>query len=195
MARPDIKDARREQILDAFEACVARYGVEGATLARTAEAAGLARPLIRHNIGNREKLVEALVERYVVASREAMDALVDDLPADDRAGALVDRLFDPSGADARLVQIANALIAASAEDADLAKEMQAWLDELIARIRAVFAAERPNAAPETVDAVAAGVTGIYFNVEALYPLGDVRALAVASKNAAHLLLDALETEK
>ena len=41
MARPIVKDQRRAEILDAFEACVARYGVEGATLAKTAEQAGL----------------------------------------------------------------------------------------------------------------------------------------------------------
>ncbi|MEO1142890.1 MAG: TetR/AcrR family transcriptional regulator, partial [Pseudomonadota bacterium] len=63
MARPDIKESRREQIIDAFEFCVARYGVEGATLAKTAEQAGLARPLVRHNVGNRDDLVDALTKR------------------------------------------------------------------------------------------------------------------------------------
>ena len=55
MARPSVKEERREQILTAYEQCVARYGVEGATLDKVAEEAGLARPLIRHNIGNREE--------------------------------------------------------------------------------------------------------------------------------------------
>ena len=45
---------RRQEYLDAFEKCVARYGIEGATLAKIAEIAGLARPLVRHNVGNRD---------------------------------------------------------------------------------------------------------------------------------------------
>ena len=43
MARPSVKDERTEAILAAFERCVARHGVEGATLQRTADEAGLAR--------------------------------------------------------------------------------------------------------------------------------------------------------
>ena len=32
MPRPSLKAQRSEEILDAYERCVARYGVEGATL-------------------------------------------------------------------------------------------------------------------------------------------------------------------
>ena len=44
MGRPSIKAERREQILDAYETCVARFGVGGASLEKIAETAGLARP-------------------------------------------------------------------------------------------------------------------------------------------------------
>ena len=37
MPRPSVKAERTEEILDAFERCVARYGVEGSTLERIAE--------------------------------------------------------------------------------------------------------------------------------------------------------------
>ena len=80
MSRPEIKNVRREQILDAFETCVAKYGVEGATLAKTAEQAGLARPLVRHNVGNRDELVDALVERFLQKSRKYMEEFVQTLP-------------------------------------------------------------------------------------------------------------------
>ena len=90
MGRPSLTSERREQILDAYEACVARHGVEGATLARTAQAAGLARPLIRHHLGNREALLEALTERFFARSQDAMTALAGALPARGRAAALID---------------------------------------------------------------------------------------------------------
>lgn len=89
MARPDIKDERRDQILDAFETCVARYGVAGATLAKTAEIAGLARPLVRHNVGNREDLLKALVDRILQQSRDSMVVLQSSLPAEKPSRTLI----------------------------------------------------------------------------------------------------------
>ena len=80
MPRRSLKEERRSQILDAFEICVARYGVEGATLERVAEEAGLARPLIRHNVGNREDLLDALLERYLESSEHSMRQLLAALP-------------------------------------------------------------------------------------------------------------------
>lgn len=71
MGRRSLKAQRREEILDAFEACVARYGMEGTTLERVAEFAGLGRPAIRHNVGNREALIDAALERIVERHEDA----------------------------------------------------------------------------------------------------------------------------
>ena len=195
MARPEIKQDRREQILDAFEVCVTRYGIEGATLAKTAETAGLARPLIRHNVGNRDDLVEALVSRYLARSRAAQDELIAGLPRDGRPRVLINRLFDPHFSDTRRVQVASALIAAAADDPALAQKMRDWLDDFVARLEHVIADAYPDASPAQVAAVAAGIIGIYFNVEALNPLGDIRPLVSASKEAALLLIASLEANE
>lgn len=192
MARPDIKNKRREQILDAFETCVARYGVEGATLNKIAETAGLARPLVRHNVGNRDDLLNALVERFLHKSRDDMAALTAELPCENRSETLVDTLFDPQYSDTHMVQVSGALIAASAENPSLAIEMQVWLDDFIAKLDEVLSRDFSNADPAKVAAVVAGITGIYFNVEALYPLGNVEALITSSKQAALILLASLE---
>lgn len=55
---------RRPQILDAFAACVARYGIDGSTLDRVAEEAGVTRALVRHYLGNRDEVVVALAEHH-----------------------------------------------------------------------------------------------------------------------------------
>lgn len=193
MARPELKDARRAQILDAFEVCVARYGVEGATLAKTAEQAGLARPLVRHNVGNREELIDALVERFLERSREKMQAFVDALPANDKARHAVEWLFDPQYADTQLVQVAYALITFSADNAEMAEKMQAWVADFEERLTRLIADDHPQADPERIAAVANGIMGIYFNVESLSVLGHSDALSASSKQAALILLDALET--
>ncbi len=195
LARPDIKDERREQILDAFEICVARYGVEGATLAKTAEVAGLARPLVRHNVGNRDALLAALVARYLERSYASLNALIAALPERNRVRTAIDWLIDPDSADAQLVHVASALIAASSNDPVLAAKMRDWLDGFVAQISQLVADDFPDADRATVSAVAAGITGIYFNIEALTPLGDVSALAVSSKRAAIMLVETIETSR
>ncbi|WP_306114659.1 MULTISPECIES: TetR/AcrR family transcriptional regulator [unclassified Roseovarius] len=192
MARPEIKEARREQVLDAFEICVAKYGVEGATLAKTAEQAGLARPLVRHNVGNREELISALIERFLDRSREKMQAFVDMLPANDKARHAVEWLFDPQYADTHLVQVAYALIAFSADDTAMAEKMQIWVRDFEEKLASLIADDHPQSAPEQIAAVSTGVMGIYFNFESLSVLGNADALAAPSKQAALMLLDALD---
>ena len=58
MARPERGEERREQILNAFEVCVGKKGLEGTTLSDVAREAGLPRPLLRHFMGNREEMVQ-----------------------------------------------------------------------------------------------------------------------------------------
>lgn len=194
MARPDLKNQRRQQILDAFEFCVASFGVEGATLAKTAEQAGLARALIRHNVGNRDDLVAALTEQYLQKSGNVRNDLLAALPAKNRTKSLIDMLFDPSHSNPHLVRVANALIAASSEDSKLAAHMQTWLRDFIALVEQVVIEDHPKTGPDRVSAVAAGIVGIYFNVEALYPIGDIEALSKASKQAALMLVETLNAE-
>lgn len=192
MARPEIKDDRREQILDAFEMCVARYGLEGATLGKTAEFAGLARPLIRHNVGNKEDLQEALVERFLTRSRQAMEALLLSLPKQNRLKTLLDYLFDPRSANPQLVLVFNALSAAAPDDANLARQLQKWLDDFVKQLEAEIADAYPAVSTDRRQAVAAGISGIYFNVEALYPIKISDRFVAASKEAARLLVATLE---
>lgn len=71
MGRKSKAGERREQILSAFERCIVRKGLHRTTLDDVAQEAKLARPLIRHNVGNWEALVQAaairLSETYLAA--------------------------------------------------------------------------------------------------------------------------------
>lgn len=74
MARKDLTEERTEEILDAFARCMIKYGLD-ASLEQVAEEAGMTRSIIRHYIGNREEVVNRLIERitkaYVQELREA----------------------------------------------------------------------------------------------------------------------------
>ena len=191
MPRPSLQTQRRAQILDAFEICVAQYGLHGATLERVAEEAGMARTLLRHNIGNREDLIAALVERYFEQSDSAVELLIGGLPAEGPADVLLDRLFDRRSSDRQLMLVASALISASAGDPELAERMRDWSVRFQGRLEAVLANAYPEASCADVSAAAAGLMGIYFNVESLGPLGNMTQMRAQSRRAAEMLLTAL----
>ena len=65
MGRKKLVDQRQVEILDAFELCLIKYGLEESTLERVAQEAGKSRNIIRHNIGNRDDLIAAFVERIL----------------------------------------------------------------------------------------------------------------------------------
>lgn len=193
MPRPSLKGKRREQILDAYEICVARYGVEGATLEKIAEFAGIARPLIRHNVGNRDDLLALLIDRFLTKSYSSMERLVSSLNAQTPADELIEVLFDPRFSDSRFILVAEALIAASADDSVLAKRMRKWSRDFIKTVKNVLVQQYPEAESAAIDAVAAGLTGIYFNVDSLSPLGSMPDIQNASRAAAVRLTATLET--
>lgn len=68
MARPAIAEHRREEILVAFESCVLRKGLDATTLTDVANEAGLPRSLVRYFMGNRNDMVDGLIDRIVSRS-------------------------------------------------------------------------------------------------------------------------------
>ena len=191
MPRPSVKAERTEEILDAFERCVARYGVEGSTLERIAEEAGLRRSLLRHYLGNREDLVDALVERFLRQSSRDTDLLFAALPDRGRAAKLIDYLFDESHADTQAILVADALVAASAHRPELAPKLRRWTEDFTSRIAEELGRSFPAAEPAARKEVAAGIVGIYFTVDSLTPLGAMPRFRAASKAAARRLVSSL----
>lgn len=57
----DELNRRRQEIIDAARLCFARYGFEGATVARLEEATGKTRGAIFHHFGDKESLFLAIV--------------------------------------------------------------------------------------------------------------------------------------
>jgi AcrR family transcriptional regulator len=76
MPRPSKAAERREEILQAFETCALRKGLEATTLADVAEEAGLPRPLVRHFMGNRADMVSGLIERMMLRASDAIEQAI-----------------------------------------------------------------------------------------------------------------------
>ena len=192
MPRPSLKEERRAEILDAYGRCIARHGVEGTTLEMTADEAGLARALIRHNVGNKDDILDAFLDRFLAASSAEADKLFESLPETERIDVMIEWLFDPRYADWQSVSISNALYTAATEHPQLSKRLLQWTAAFTAKIER----ELRNAYPERgdrVDAVATGIVAIYFSFETLAPLGNATRLRTTSETAARLLVSTLES--
>ncbi|NCC31017.1 MAG: TetR/AcrR family transcriptional regulator [Chloroflexia bacterium] len=90
MGRKSIAEARRAEILAAFERCIGRYGIDVA-LDRIAEEAGVQRSLIRHYLGNRDDVVMQLVVRIAEEYPRKVAAQMD--LAVERGGAGILEVF------------------------------------------------------------------------------------------------------
>lgn len=75
MARPQMGDERREQILEAFEKCVIRKGVAKTTLSDVAEESDLPRSLVRYFVGNRADMVDLLIDRMIERAEDGLAQL------------------------------------------------------------------------------------------------------------------------
>ena len=72
MARAKVGDERRGQILAAFESCVVRDGLAKTTLQKVADEAELPRSLVRYFIGNRDEMVNVLIDAMMVRAEREM---------------------------------------------------------------------------------------------------------------------------
>jgi AcrR family transcriptional regulator len=81
---------RREQILDAAEACIIESGIEGVTFARVARQAGVRTSIVPHYFGSKGALMAALVDRVLDRVQLLLDTSLDGT----EGRALLDRLLE-----------------------------------------------------------------------------------------------------
>ncbi len=121
MGRKSLAKERIEQILDAFERSIVQYGLDGATLQRVADEAGVKLSMINHYIGKREALVKAMVERFIERYRQDTDAFLASCPPERRLEELLGFYFSEASSSYRPQDnaILSELMALSERDAAL----------------------------------------------------------------------------
>ena len=192
MPRRDLTEERTHQILDAFETCILRHGLESSSLERVAEEAGVKRPLIRHYIGNREALVLALARRFVENYRAQVVAMFEQLGDSDRMDKLLSSLFSSRHGDgAESVLIFENLILEATKQPDVRDLLSGWTSEFVGMVRDELLRHAPDASGH--EEVAWGIVSIYYNHVSLMPLGLKRSLFRGSRKAAWRLVDSLES--
>ena len=99
MGRKDLTEQRHKDILDAFETCLIKYGLEESTLERVAQEAGKSRNIIRHYIGNREDLIAAFVERILSRIKQVASDILETTQRDKLIPKVLDFLFQERTAE------------------------------------------------------------------------------------------------
>ncbi|WP_298905047.1 TetR/AcrR family transcriptional regulator [uncultured Aliiroseovarius sp.] len=196
MPRPSLKDQRTEEILDAYLTCVARFGLEGATQARIAAEAGVARPLLRHNLGNKDRMIAALTDHVIKGFATSTEALEEAAAHVTRPTDLVDLLFaENGGSDPRLMLAWQALTASVADYPEMRAPLLASLTRFLDVIEAALTQVAPQAPQALLRVVTQGIAAPYINLDAMTPLKPPAAWRDELKQAATILAASLETPK
>ncbi len=193
MPRKDLTKERTEQILDALEHCVERFGIGGTSLEQVAQEAGVKRSLIRHYIGNREDLILAMAKRLTTKYASQMRWLADSLRGPKRIDSLLNALFpkEPVGSF-RDVIVVEQLIAAAPEFPEIRGLMTSLVEGTIEGIRDQLGLAYPGPDPRTAWTIAHGVVGIYFNHHSLAPLQLPSRHRTAARFSARALIETLD---
>lgn len=193
MPRPSLADKRTEQLLDAFMRCVARYGLDGSTLERISDEADVARPMLRHYLGNRDQMVDALLRHVIRKFAEKTKLLFDSLPAreDARIGALMAMLFDDVSHQPDNASVYQALVAVSHRYDGMTEALMGFVTDFEGAIAVELQRAFPRASEDHCAVVAAGVTATYFNHDAAMPLAPPQAWRDTQRKAAELLIASL----
>jgi len=194
--RPSNRDDRYEQVMQALIHCVARYGVEGASLAQIAEEAGLKRPLVRHHLGNREDMIAALQDYVFRGFTEQTESMIAAAPPAHGSKWLVDILFSEAGTSSpEYVLVFAALTARAAEDADLQAECRSVVLDFEDAVSTILRSDFPGADNDQLQATAHGIVAVYFNATSLASLSMSVGWQARAKTTAQMLLNTLKDMK
>jgi AcrR family transcriptional regulator len=191
MGRPSLAEARRAQILDAYEECVLQFGMETSSLEKIADEAGIKRSVVRHYMGNRAELRRALVARVIERSTRAYQDAIADQGRLGGIEALIDYIAGPDFPDKRDDALVDALFAASHRDPDLRAQLRgkyvAFQRAIARELRAAF----PNAERKDINGVAYALVCLSYGNASMHDVqlptgrtGDARPAARAMVSSA-----------
>ena len=192
MGRRSLAEQRKAEILDAFGRCVARFGLEGSSLEKIAEEAGMKRSILRHYIGNRDELVDALAEKVISDYRQQTQYWFDNFRPKKRQQDLIEFLLPakPTGTTEELLVI-EALIAAADQYPKVRQLVFASIDDFIQLVADQLKQISPKSTRKKCWEVAYGLVCISFNQESLQPLQLPKKYLNSARNVAHALIAGL----
>lgn len=171
MARPSLAPQRIEEILNALEVCILKYGIQATSLENIAETAGMKRTILRHYIGNRDDIICALSKRWRDKYSEQWQQIVAWLPTANRSEAMIEALFTVGSADRVNATIIGEAIFSEAKRLPAIKEDQQHIMlEFHQYVSDALKVDYPDAHDDKVNLVSHGIYASYLMAESLLPL-------------------------
>lgn len=188
MGRKSLADERINQILDAFEQCIIKHGLEKATLQRTAEQAGVNLGIIHHYIGKRDDLLRLMVERLAKKATDELAHFVATTPVSLRLSYLLDDFFQDSDSSTTS-RILSELFSASPHN-PLIQKLLLEINQVYCNILAEEIGQaHSHVPPERCQHLAYTVLSLAYGSGLLQELGFTKQQNQAALKAAKLIVD------
>lgn len=188
-----VKDMRREELVEAAIAVVAKEGLHGATLAQIAVEAGMSTALVNHYFESKDDLLEATMRRLSKQYRAEIMALMppDPTPAQ-RLKAIIEGSFQPNTLTLASRRAWVQFLVNAMSGGRIFHLFQVTGERVVSNIR--YAVKRlvpADQVDDTVDGIAALIDGFFWeNATDCSPEDLVRARRI-SWNYACLLIPSL----
>lgn len=190
MGRPSKFEERSEAIMRAFELCVARQGLTATTLNDIATEAGLPRSLVRYFMGNRDDMVDRLVER-VMGRSEVSLSLIRDSHGDARLDDLLKLFFGEMFADDLTNRVMGRLWDASYDDDHIRARIQDIYEYAIAQLSGAMKRERRGVSDAQRQSAAYAILSIVIGDSSFKDFGITPRKPTVLRKAADLIVETL----
>ena len=195
MPRSSLKEIRSKEILAAYADCIVRFGFNGATQRRIAEAAGVKRTILRHYLGNREHMIQALLDHVCRQFQMETNELIAALPESNRVSELLNLLFDSQYAkENNSALVVQALMNASEQHPEINDRLMAVITQFIDAVAHEIQLAHPKSSEIDTFEVALGIVGIYFTIDSMESLGVSDDWWFAAERSAYRLIDTLKVQ-
>ncbi len=193
MGRKNLTEERTAEILDAFARCMVKYGLD-TSLDQVAEEAGMTRSIIRHYIGNREEVVNALIERITGDYLAELRADAEQIPQGQMIVATLDYLFDDdAGYDDTDKLIFDVMMTAKDRYLGAKQTLIVMFEELISMFTDDLTYAYPQADEARCRDVAYSVLALAMSNESLMGVGMDKRYRAAARASAEALIRTLES--
>lgn len=194
MGRRSLVDERRAQIIAEAAKTIGRYGLEGATQERIAEDCGLSRSHIRHYVGNRDDLIDAVWDYVMTPYVQSAENFRNGTGPATSLADMVDYLFGPEMEANDDDAVINALSIAAMKDESLRDRLYATQVRIEEAMVQTLRNAAPGATLERATDVAYTLLSVAIGSSSLSALPFPASRRLAARRYAHSLIDTFVQE-
>lgn len=181
MGRQSLAEPRRQQMLAGIARCIGRHGLAASTQEVMAQESGFSRSHIRHYLGNRDDVIEAVWDYLMRPYQEQTAATLSAPEPRERLERLLDFLFGPEMERKPEDVAIEALINGASRHPELLEKVDRTYRELEQQVSAQLQAVAPGMAADAADGVAFSLIAMAFGASSF----SARTFPESRRQAAH----------